>query len=43
VRSHGSGDIDVDGVRGNLTVEHSGSGDVQHRNVSGTITLPRGK
>jgi hypothetical protein len=40
VRSHGSGDIQVDGVRGSLTVDHSGSGDVGHRNVSGTVTLP---
>jgi hypothetical protein len=33
----------VDGVRGSLTVDHSGSGDVEHRNVSGTVTLPRSK
>ena len=38
-----AGDIQVDGVRGSLTVDHSGSGDVEHRNVSGRVTLPRGK
>jgi len=43
VRSHGSGDIQVDGVRGSLTVDHSGSGDVGPRNVGGTVTLPRNK
>ena len=40
---HSSGDIQVDGVRGSLTVDHSGSGDVGHRNVGGTVTLPRNK
>ena len=38
-----SASIGVDGVRGALTVDHSGSGDVEHRNVSGKVTLPRNK
>jgi len=43
VRSHGSGDITVNGAGGNLTVDHSGSGEVRHRDIGGKVTLPRGK
>lgn len=40
VRRHGSGSVTVDGATG-LTVDRSGSGDVTHRNVTGTISVPR--
>ena len=40
-RAIGSGDLDVNGARGNLTVRSVGSGDVDHRNVDGRIALPK--
>lgn len=41
VGSVGSGDLDVRGVRGNLTVSSKGSGDVRHQGVSGSVDVPR--
>lgn len=41
VDSIGSGDIRVDGVVGNFHVGSRGSGDVVHRNVQGTVSVPR--
>lgn len=41
VDSIGSGDVDVDGIRGGLAVRSSGSGSVDHRNVAGTVDVPR--
>jgi hypothetical protein len=37
----GSGEIDVDGVKGNLTVNTKGSGDVSQRGVTGKVDVPR--
>jgi hypothetical protein len=37
----GSGDVNVSGVGGNFTVHALGSGDVHHRDVRGTVSLPR--
>ena len=41
VDSIGSGDVSVDGVGGNFHVGSRGSGDIEHRNVHGTISVPR--
>jgi putative autotransporter adhesin-like protein len=41
VDSVGSGDVSVDGVAGNFHVGSRGSGDIQHRNVRGTVSVPR--
>jgi len=41
VDSIGSGDVSVDGVGGNFRVGSRGSGDVDHRNVRGTVSVPR--
>lgn len=41
--SIGSGDFEASGVRGGLTVRSSGSGSIQHRDVAGTVDLPRGR
>ncbi|HKE49718.1 MAG TPA: DUF2807 domain-containing protein [Rhodanobacteraceae bacterium] len=41
VDSIGSGDVTVDGVGGNFRVGSRGSGDVDHRNVRGTVSVPR--
>jgi hypothetical protein len=41
VESIGSGDVSVDGVNGNFRVGSRGSGNVEHRNVRGTVSVPR--
>ena len=41
VDSIGSGDVSVDGVGGNFHVGSRGSGDIEHRNVRGTVSVPR--
>ena len=41
VDSIGSGDVSVDGVDGNFHVGSRGSGDIHHRNVRGTVSVPR--
>jgi hypothetical protein len=41
VDSIGSGDVSVDDVGGNFHVGSKGSGNVEHRNVRGTISVPR--
>jgi DUF4097 and DUF4098 domain-containing protein YvlB len=35
----GSGDVDVDGVRGDVRADESGSGDLGFRNVSGSVSV----
>lgn len=37
----GSGDIDVQDVKGDFSVDRDGSGDITHRNVGGSVRLPR--
>jgi hypothetical protein len=37
----GSGDVDADTVGGDLTVRSTGSGDIDHRNVKGKVSIPR--
>jgi hypothetical protein len=37
----GSGSIEVDGVGGDFVVERDGSGSIRHRDVSGTVDIPR--
>ena len=41
VDSIGSGDVSVDGVDGDFHVGSRGSGDIHHRNVRGTVSIPR--
>ena len=41
VESIGSGDVSVDGAGGNFHVGSKGSGDIDHRNVRGTVSVPR--
>ncbi|NUR23727.1 MAG: hypothetical protein HOQ08_12640, partial [Frateuria sp.] len=36
----GSGDLDVDGVGGDLNLGAKGSGDVSHRGVKGKVQVP---
>jgi len=38
-----AGDIRVSGIAGNFAVEHDSTGDIEHRNVLGTVRLPRSK
>jgi len=35
--------VTVRDVAGDLTVAHSGSGDIRHSGVAGRVQLPRGK
>ena len=41
IESIGSGDVSVDGVNGNFHVGSRGSGSIEHRNVRGTVSVPR--
>lgn len=41
VESIGSGDLSVNGVNGNFRVGSRGSGSIDHRNVHGTVSVPR--
>jgi hypothetical protein len=42
IDSIGSGNVSVDDVEGAFHVGSHGSGDIDHRNVRGSVSIPRG-